>query len=143
MFAMVSSPLILSQQTNVRYATGKNSDLGDIKSKFPTDISYISAAIPRINDLNLGSSSILKDIVYIINQKGIRSGEFGFNNTTYSDIPSGVDKWGYIQFFQHADNYVTVILYPETSLNTYYRRLNITNNTWEYKWWKTQLVEVN
>ena len=125
------------------YTDVRNSNLGNVESKFPTDISYISAAIPRINDLSLGSSSILKDIVYIINQKGIRSGEFGFNNTTYSDIPSGVDKWGYIQFFQHADNYVTVILYPETTLNIYYRRLNITNNTWEYKWWKTQLVEVN
>lgn len=31
MFAIVSSPLILSQQTNVRYATGKNSDLNEGK----------------------------------------------------------------------------------------------------------------
>lgn len=118
------------------------SNLGNVKSKFPNDIEYISATVSKINNIDSGNSTILQDIVYIIKQKGIQSGEFGFSNTTYSDRPLDVDKWGYIKFFQHADNYVTVILYPETTQNIYCRRLNLTTNTWEYKWWKTQLVEV-
>lgn len=125
------------------YFFWKSSDLGEIKSKYPADLTYITSAIPRIKDINNSTNTILKDVQWIISQKGIKSGVYAFANTTYIDAPAGVSSWGYIEFFQHADAYVTVILYPETTQNVYYRRFILTNNTWDNNWWKTQLVEVN
>ena len=100
--------------------TQLNSDLASVNSKMPTDLTYITSVMPRIKDI-IGiegqSYQLLSDVAYAISVKGIKSGGFGFNNQLYSDRPVNTSNWGYVEYFQHADNYVTVKLYPESSLD--------------------------
>ena len=118
-------------------------NLDTIEAKFPADISYITAAITRINDFGgVSSNKILDDILWIITEKGIKSGEFGFADCTYTDSPDALIKWGYIKYFQHADGFVTVIMYPENTQNVFYRRFNTVTKKWDNNWFKTQLVEI-
>ncbi|WP_320959461.1 hypothetical protein [Hungatella effluvii] len=113
-----------------------------VKSKFPNDLGYITSAIPRINDFEGVSNDILGDILWMITEKGIKSGEFGFANCTYTDSPDALIKWGYTKYFQHADGFVTVNMYPENTQNVFYRRFNTITKKWDNNWWKTQLVEI-
>ena len=118
-------------------------NFADVKNKFPSDLPYIAAAIPRIKNIANKTSSLLEDITWMINNQGIKSGEFGFNNCIYTDSPDkAVMKWGYIKYFQHADNYVTVELYPESSLNVYIRRFTVDTGNWTTNWRKATMTDV-
>jgi len=97
--------------------------------------------IPRINN-QIGTGldlSLCADIAYMINVKGIKSGGFGFNDITYIDVPSSAGKWGYVEYFKHADNFVTVKLYPETVENGFYiSQFVIGESNWKISWKRVQ-----
>lgn len=111
-------------------------------------MNYIVSLPPRTNSIiNKTNSTILQDISWIINQKGILSGEIPFGNVAFSDAPDSSIKYGHILFWKHDDNYVTVELMPETTQNIFFRRFinnpsDYTKSSWGNNWWKTQLVEV-
>ncbi|UWO87156.1 hypothetical protein NQ487_09670 [Hungatella hathewayi] len=125
--------------------TQLNSDLASVNSKMPTDLTYITSVMPRIKDI-IGiegqSYQLLSDVAYAISVKGIKSGGFGFNNQLYSDRPVNTSNWGYVEYFQHADNYVTVKLYPESSLDIFIRRFTINTMTWNTDWRKLSTTDV-
>lgn len=111
----------------------------------PTDLTYITSVMPRIKDI-IGiegqNYQLLSDVAYAISVKGIKSGGFGFNNQLYSDRPVNTSNWGYVEYFQHADNYVTVKLYPESSLDIFIRRFTINTMTWNTDWRKLSTTDV-
>ncbi len=117
-----------------------NSNLTALKNKTPSDLSYISNLLPRIGDINGTGQSInlLNDITYMINTKGIISGCFGYSNIAYTDKPSGVSDWGYIEYFKHADSFVTVKIYPENNTDFYIGRFTLGQSTWSTTWKKVQ-----
>lgn len=123
----------------------QNSDLASVNSKMPTDLTYITSVMPRIKDI-IGIEGqryqLLSDVAYAISVKGIKSGGFGFNNQLYSDRPVNTSNWGYVEYFQHADNYVTVKLYPESSLDIFIRRFTINTMTWNTDWRKLSTTDV-
>lgn len=101
---------------------------------------YKSALIPRLGDIiGTGQSiNLLNDITYMVNIKGIQSGCFGYSNNAYTDKPSGVSDWGYIEYFKHADGFVTVKIYPENSIDFYIGRFTLGQFTWVVTWKKVQ-----
>lgn len=125
-------------QTNSNLTSASES-LTVLKSKAPSDLNYINSLPPRINDfIGPSSANLLNDITYIINTKGILTGGFGYADVTYSDKPTGTIGWGYVEFFKHADNNVTVKIYPEDSLNFYVCRFTLGQSTWVSAWQKVQ-----
>lgn len=124
--------------------TKLNSDLG---AKFTPDKNYITTAVQRISDvIGDGSSekSLFSDVLFMVRDKKIRSGCFGFNNMNYFDLPDNVSRWGYVEFFQHADNFITVKLYPESTLpEIFIRRFILGEDNWAENWFKAELVEVS
>lgn len=78
----------------------------------------------------------------MITTKGATSGEFGFENTIYIDAPDNIIAYGFIRYFKHNNNYVTVILYPENTQNVFYRRFVLGSTSWYNNWWKTSLTEI-
>lgn len=137
-----SSALMYSVNEKVDSAI---SDLASVNSKMPTDLTYITSVMPRIKDI-IGiegqNYQLLSDVAYAISVKGIKSGGFGFNNQLYSDRPVNTSNWGYVEYFQHADNYVTVKLYPESSLDIFIRRFTINTMTWNTDWRKLSTTDV-
>lgn len=113
----------------------------NLKGKFPNDFSYIVAVIPRIGDMinSEGPASLLNDITFMVQEKGILSGEFGYN-AVYSDKPAGETDWGYVKYFKHADSYVTVKIYPESSQTFYIGRFVLGEIIWSIPWKKVQCV---
>lgn len=98
--------------------------------------------IPRIHDTSGAGkpANLLNDITYMVKEKGILSGEFGYDNMVYSDKPAGESDWGYVKYFKHADNYVTVKIYPESSLTFYAGRFILGETIWKFPWKKVQCV---
>lgn len=117
-----------------------SSNLTDINGKAPTDLTYISAFIPRIADfIGTGqSANLLNDITYIINTKGILSGAFGYSNRLYIDKPMGITNWGYVEYSKHADSYVTVKLYSEINNDIFIGQFILGESTWSQPWKKVQ-----
>lgn len=117
-----------------------NSNLTALKNKSPSDLAYISALLPRISDIiGTGQSiNLLNDITYMINTKGIQSGCFGYSNIVYTDKPSGVTDWGFVEYFKHADAFVTVKIYPENNTDFYVGRFTLGQSTWSTTWKKVQ-----
>ena len=113
----------------------------NLKGKFPNDFSYIVAVIPRIGEMinSEGPASLLNDITFMVQEKGILSGEFGYN-AVYSDKPAGETDWGYVKYFKHADSYVTVKIYPESSQTFYIGRFVLGEIIWSIPWKKVQCV---
>ena len=72
------------------------------------------------------------------NTKGILSGCFGYANIAYTDKPTGVSDWGYVEYFKHADSYVTVKIYPESTSDFYIGRFALGQSTWSVPWKKVQ-----
>ncbi len=123
--------------------TTTNTNLNALKSKAPSDLPYISGFVVRINDqIGTGqTASLISDITFMISGKGIKSGSFGFDNMAYSDLPSGAGNWGYVEYFKHADNFVTIKLYPESITNGFYiAQFIIGQTTWTAPWKKIQYV---
>lgn len=117
-----------------------------LNSKFPADESYFTAVIPRVKDITSGSDqpTLRMDVEYMIQTKGIKSGEYGFSSTQYIDLPTGYSKWGYIKYFQHADNYVTVMVFPDgLSGDVLIRQFILGRGQWETGWKKLGLTEVS
>ena len=115
-------------------------------SKFPADESYITAVIPRVKDITSGSDqpTLRIDVEYMIQTKGIKSGEYGFSSTQYIDLPTGFSKWGYVKYFQHADNYVTVLVFPDgLSGGVLIRQFVLGRGQWETEWKKIDLLDVS
>ena len=102
--------------------------------------------IPRVKDITPGSDqpTLRMDVEYMIQTKGIKSGEYGFSSTQYIDLPTGYSKWGYIKYFQHADNYVTVMVFPDgLSGDVLIRQFILGRGQWETGWKKLGLTEVS
>jgi hypothetical protein len=123
----------------VAYALGQEID--EIRAKTPSDLSYIHSFYARKNDISGTTSTIRGDISYMISMKGILSGGFGFDSVNYTDKPSAVGNWGYIEFFKHADSFVTVKIYPETVENgIYICQFVLGGSDWEFAWKKITLI---
>ena len=119
-------------------------NIATLNSKLPVDSSYYVSVIPRIKNIVAASDqpSLLADIKYMIQDKGILSGEYGYSATKYTDVPSGVSQWGYIKYFQHADNYVTVIIFPDAhSTGWFTNQFIVTQNQWAFSWKTIGLTE--
>lgn len=104
-------------------------------------MSYISSFTVRINDqIGMGTPWPLRsDIISMITDKGIKSGCFGFDNKNYNDTPPSVGKWGAVEFFKHADNFVTVKLYPESVESGFYiSQFVIGESDWKIPWKRVQ-----
>ncbi len=119
-----------------------NDNIVVIKSKVTSDLSYITQLVQRVGDQNNANSSLLADIIYMINAKGILSGAFGFGNSVYSDRPTGAPYYGYVEYFKHADNYVTVKWYPDNigTHNIYIRQFIISDGAWSTAWKQVQII---
>jgi len=78
---------------------------------------------------------LLNDLNYIVGSQGIRTGSFGFANTPYIDVPSGAGTYGYVEFFKHADNYVTVKIYSELDFSIFLNRFVLGSGTWVLSTW--------
>lgn len=115
---------------------GKNSNFGSINNKFCSSLDYIDAAYQRVRDINNSSAStkILNDLTYMIQTQKIYSGGFGFANINYSDKPTGASNWGYIEFFKHADNYVTVKYYQDGNAKVYIGQFILGESNWKIVW---------
>lgn len=113
-----------------------NSDLGSINNKFCSSLDYIDAAYQRVRDINNSSAStkILNDLTYMIQTQKIYSGGFGFANINYADKPTGASNWGYIEFFKHADNYVTVKYYQDGNTKVYIGQFILGESNWKIVW---------
>lgn len=109
-----------------------------MKNKFSNDLSYIGYLNQRIFDLKNENTSvsIISDITHMINNKGIRTGCFGFAERTYSNVPAGVGKWGYVEFFQHASKYVTVRLCPDYSTDIWVAQFILGESEFSKAWVK-------
>lgn len=80
MFAMISSPLILSQQTNVRYATGKNSDLGEVE----TNLAISNYTYYPVTTSTTANTATIKGSGKVISIDGALTAKSGLS----------LDKWG-------------------------------------------------
>lgn len=121
-------------------------NIATLNSKFPADESYITAVIPRVKDITSGSDqpTLRIDVEYMIQTKGIKSGEYGFSSTQYIDLPTGFSTWGYVKYFQHADNYVTVLVFPDgLSGGVLIRQFVLGHGQWETEWKKIDLLDVS
>lgn len=116
--------------------TQQNSNLSAVKNKFSNDLFYINSINQRVNDLSVGNASMISDITYMIKDKRIKTGCFGFANRTYSDVPVEVPKWGYVEYFQHADDYVTVRLYADYSTNIWIAQFVLGESKFKIDWVK-------
>lgn len=79
---------------------------------------------------------MISDITYMIKDKRIKTGCFGFADRTYSDVPVEVPKWGYVEYFQHADSYVTVRLYADHSTDIWIAQFILGKSKFEKDWVK-------
>lgn len=119
-----------------------NSNLSVISGKFSSDKSYIQSSVQRINDLIGVNGSILNDVVYVVTEKGINSGEIPVSNSQYSDAPENWNNYGTIKFTKHSDYYVSVIVYGEgASAPISYRKLNLSTKAWVQSEWCTIHME--
>ena len=118
-----------------------SSNLTALKNKAPIDLSYITSFVPRIHDFNgTGQSAVLRDdITYMVTEKGILTGAFGYADILYTDRPTGTSKWGYVEYFKHADSSVTVKIYPEDSVAFYVSRFVLGQSMWLTAWRQIQL----
>ena len=116
--------------------TEQNSNLSAVKNKFSNDLFYINSINQRVNDLSVGNASMISDITYMIKDKRIKTGCFGFADRTYSDVPVEVPKWGYVEYFQHADGYVTVRLYADHSTDIWIAQFILGKSKFEKDWVK-------
>lgn len=119
--------------------TEQNSNLSAVKNKFSNDLFYINSVNQRVNDLsgeNVSMVSMISDITYMIKDKRIKTGCFGFADRTYSDVPAEVPKWGYVEYFQHADDYVTVRLYADYSTNIWIAQFVLGESKFKIDWVK-------
>lgn len=123
-------------------AKSDHDSLATLSGKVTSDLPYITQLYQRVNDQNNGSSSLRADIEYMINTKGIRTGGFGFGNTVYSDRPSGSPYYGYIEYFKHSDNYVTVKWYPDNIAGNglFIRQFIIGDSGWNTAWRQIQMI---
>lgn len=121
----------VTQAVNALY-----SDFGSINNKFCSSLDYIDAAYQRVRDINNSSAStkILNDLTYMIQTQKIYSGGFGFANINYADKPTGASNWGYIEFFKHADNYVTVKYYQDGNTKVYIGQFILGESNWKIVW---------
>ena len=120
-------------------STGQN-------SKFPDDRSYFTAVIPRVKDITSGADqpNLRADVEFMIQTKGIKSGEYGFSSTQYTDLPASAPGWGYVKYFQHADNYVTVMVFPDgLTGGILLNQFIIGQNKWNTTWKKWELSEAS
>lgn len=121
-------------------------DITQLYSKFPDDKSYFTAVIPRVKDITSGADqpNLRADVEFIIQTKGIKSGEYGFSSTQYTDLPASAPGWGYVKYFQHADNYVTVMVFPDgLSGGVLIRQFVLGRGQWETEWKKIDLLDVS
>ena len=105
-------------------------------------MSYVVSIVPKMPDVkDKTDTSLSSAISWYINDKGIKSGSFGYSNVIYNDSPDPQNmKWGNVEFFKHADDYVTVLLYSEYQINPYIRRLDSKSGQWKTpKWGKFML----
>lgn len=115
-------------------------------SKFPDDRSYFTAVIPRVKDITSGADqpNLRADVEFMIQTKGIKSGEYGFSSTQYTDLPASAPGWGYVKYFQHADNYVTVMVFPDgLTGGILLNQFIIGQNKWNTTWKKWELSEAS
>lgn len=112
------------------------SNFAGIENKISNDKEYVNSLYQRIGDFkNRTSSSLINDISFMIQTKGIHTGGFGFANVEYADRPSNASLWGYIEFFHHADGYVTVKYYPDNMPKIYTGQFIIGQSTWAVPWY--------
>ena len=112
------------------------SNFAGIENKISNDKEYVNSLYQRIGDFkNRTSSSLINDISFMIQTKGIHTGGFGFANVEYADRPSNAPLWGYIEFFHHADGYVTVKYYPDNMPKIYTGQFIIGQSTWAVPWY--------
>ena len=126
--------------------TNNKNDITELNSKFPEDKSYISAVIPRVKDITSGADqpNLRSDVAFMIQTKGIKSGEYGFSSTQYTDLPASAPKWGYVKYFQHADNYVTVWVFPDGFTGgILLNQFILGQNQWNTTWKKLELSETS
>ena len=117
-----------------------------LNSKFPEDKSYISAVIPRVKDITSGADqpNLRSDVAFMIQTKGIKSGEYGFSSTQYIDLPASAPKWGYVKYFQHADNYVTVMVFSDGLTDgILINQFILGQNKWNTTWKKIDMTEAS
>lgn len=100
----------------------------------------MESVIPRMDFAGTGQSASLKDTIsFIVSDKGIKTGAFGFANISYWDGVPDTPAWGYVEFSKHADNYVTVKYYPETIANGFYiAQFILGESTWAVGWQRIQ-----
>lgn len=111
------------------------SNFTGIENKISNDKEYVNSLYQRIGDFKNGkSSSLINDISFMIQNKGIHTGGFGFANVEYADRPSNAPLWGYIEFFHHADGYVTVKYYADNTPKIYIAQFIIGQSTWAVTW---------
>lgn len=79
---------------------------------------------------------MISDITYMIKDKRIKTGCFGFADRTYRDVPVEVPKWGYVEYFQHADGYVTVRLYADYSTDIWIAQFILGESEFKIDWVK-------
>lgn len=126
--------------------TNNKNDITELNSKFPGDKSYFTAVIPRVKDITSGAGqpNLRADVEFMIQTKGIKSGEYGFSSTQYIDLPASSPKWGYVKYFQHADNYVTVIVFPDgLTSGILLNQFILGKNQWNTTWKKLELSEAS
>ena len=126
--------------------TNNKNDITELNSKFPDDRSYFTAVIPRVKDITSGADqpNLRADVEFMIQTKGIKSGEYGFSSTQYTDLPASAPGWGYVKYFQHADNYVTVMVFPDgLTGGILLNQFIIGQNKWNTTWKKWELSEAS
>ena len=147
--SMIDNNLLGTDATHVLASPqGKALDekITQLNSKFPEDKSYISAVIPRVKDITSGADqpNLRSDVAFMIQTKGIKSGEYGFSSTQYTDLPASAPKWGYVKYFQHADNYVTVWVFPDGFTGgILLNQFILGQNQWNTTWKKLELSETS
>lgn len=147
--SMIDNNLLGTDATHVLASPqGKALDekITQLYSKFPDDKSYFTAVIPRVIDITSGADqpTLRLDIEYMIQTKGIKSGEYGFSSIQYTDLPASASEWGYVKYFQHADNFVTVMVFPDgLTGGILLNQFIIGQNKWSTTWKKWELSEAS
>ena len=110
--------------------------LMDLYTQLNSDLVSVTAQLTGTPVL-LGPRSILSNIKWYIENHAYVRGSFPYtpdpnNNNRVSDLPSGADSWGRVEWFKLASNEFRVILYTENNVKTYHRLIVL--GSWSGDW---------
>lgn len=130
---------VINQQANDANKIPSSALMYSVNEKVDSAISDLASVTVQLTGtpVLLGPGSILSNIKWYIENHAHVRGSFPYtpdpnNNNRVSDLPSGAESWGRVEWFKLASNEFRVILYTENNVKTYHRL--IVSGSWSGDW---------